>query len=97
MRRRASRQSMDEVMLKSAGDVFGTYAGRGRDLAPWLADAEINRERHLRLQYLAGLAANTDQRFAIFQAILDYRRYPADLFVASAEIEAQLRSWYDER
>ena len=84
-------------MLKSAGDMLGTYAGRGRDLAPWLADAEINRERHLRLQYLAGLAANTDQRFVIFQAILNYRRYPADLFVASAETEAQLRSWYDER
>ncbi len=91
------KASMDEILLKSAGDVFGTYAGRGRDLAPWLVDAEINRERHLRLQYLAGLAANTDRRFAIFQAILGYRKYPADLFTASAEIEARLRSWYDER
>ena len=91
------KQSMEEVLLKSAGDVFATYAGRGRDLAPWLVDAEINRERSLRLQYLAGLAANTDSRFGIFQAILNYRRYPADLFVASADIEAHLRSWYDER
>ena len=84
-------------MLRSAGNILGTYAGRGSDLAPWLADAEINRERHLRLQYMAGLAANTDQRFGIFQAILTYRRYPADLFVASADTEQQLRSWYDER
>jgi spermidine synthase len=89
------KQSMNEVLLKSAGDVLSTYAGRGRDLAPWLADAEINRERSLRLQYLAGLAANTDGRYAIFQAILNYRRYPADLFVASADIEARLRSWYN--
>jgi hypothetical protein len=74
--------------------VLSTYAGRSADLAPWLADAEINRERHLRLQYLAGLAANVDERFLIFQAMLAYRRYPADLFVASAELEAQLRSWY---
>jgi hypothetical protein len=50
----------------------------------------------LRLQYLAGLAANTDQRFLIFQSILDFRRYPADLFVASAEFESQLRKWYEE-
>ncbi|MEO7133488.1 MAG: SAM-dependent methyltransferase, partial [Vicinamibacterales bacterium] len=85
-------QSMEEVLLKSAGDVLATYAGRGRDLAPWLVDAEINRERSLRLQYLAGLAANTDSRFGIFQAILNYRRYPADLLVASAGIEARLRS-----
>jgi len=91
------KKSLDEVVLKSAADILGTYAGRGSDLAPWLADAEINRERHLRLQYLAGLAANTDQRFGIFQAILSHRRYPADLFVASADIEAKLRSWYDER
>ena len=84
-------QSLGEVLLKSAAAVLGTYAGRGRDLAPWLADAEINRERHLRLQYLAGLAANTDERFLIFQAILQYRRYPADLFVASAELESQMR------
>ena len=91
------KKSLEEVVLKSAADILGTYAGRGSDLAPWLADAAINRERHLRLQYLAGLAANTDQRFGIFQAILSHRRYPADLFVASADIEAKLRSWYEER
>jgi spermidine synthase len=92
----AVKQSLDEVMLKSAGAILGTYAGRGRDLAPWLADAEINQERHLRLQYLAGLAANTDYRFAIFGAIVNHRRYPADLFVAAADTEAKLRSWYDQ-
>ena len=91
------KKSLDEVVLKSAADILGTYAGRGSDLVPWLADAEINRERHLRLQYLAGLAANTDHRFAIFGAILSHRRYPADLFVASADTEARLRSWYEER
>ncbi|MDO8680341.1 MAG: fused MFS/spermidine synthase [Acidobacteriota bacterium] len=89
----AVRESLSEVTLKTAAAVLSTYAGRGRDLAPWLADAQINRERHLRLQYLAGLAANTDQRFEIFQQILQYRRYPADLFEASAELESQIRLW----
>lgn len=88
------KKSLDEVVLRSANAILSTYAGRGTDLAPWLADAQINREKNLRLQYLAGLAANQDQRFTIFQSILNYRRYPADLFVASAETEAQLRSWY---
>ena len=90
------KKSLEEIVLKSAGDILGTYAGRGRDLAPWLADAEINRERHLRLQYLAGLAANTDHRFAIFGAIVSYRRYPSDLFVAAADTEERLRTWYDQ-
>jgi spermidine synthase len=89
----AVRDSLWEVSLKSAAAVLSTYAGRGRDLAPWLADAQINRERHLRLQYLAGLAANSDERFLIFQQILQYRRYPADLFEASAELESQIRRW----
>ncbi len=86
--------SLAEVSLGSAGAVLATYAGRGRDLAPWLADAVINRERHLRLQYLAGLSANFDQRFLIFQTILQFRRYPSDLFQASAETQGQLQKWY---
>jgi spermidine synthase len=88
------KKSLHDVALTSAGDILSTYAGRGSDLAPWLADAAINRERHLRLQYLAGMAANIDQRFLIFQSMLHYRRYPADLFVASAETEGKLRDWY---
>ena len=88
------RESLSHVALQSARALMATYAGRGRDLAPWLVGAEINRERHLRLQYLAGMAANADQPFAIFQAILRYRRYPTDLFAASAETERWLRRWY---
>lgn len=90
----AVRNSLAGVTLSSGAALLSTYAGRSRDLQPWLAGAEINRERHLRLQYLAGLAANMEERFLIFQAMLAYRRYPADLFVASAELEAQLRRWY---
>jgi spermidine synthase len=88
------KASLKAVALTSAADLLSTYAGRASDLAPWLADAEINRERHLRLQYLAGLAANTDQRYLIFQSMLNYRKYPADLFEASAGLEATLREWY---
>jgi spermidine synthase len=86
--------SLAEVSLGTAGALLATYAGRGRDLAPWVADAVINRERHLRLQYLAGLSANFDQRFLIFQTILQFRRYPSDLFQASAETQGQLQKWY---
>ena len=38
----------------SALSLLATYGGQARDLAPWLADAEINRDSNLRLQYLAG-------------------------------------------
>lgn len=47
----AVQQSLAQVSLPSAASILSTYAGRGSDLAPWLVDAEVNRERHLRLQY----------------------------------------------
>jgi spermidine synthase len=88
------RHSLEQILLPTAASILATYAGRAADLTPLLAGAEINRERHLRLQYLAGLAANRDQRFYIFQELMKYRRYPADLFEASAGLEARLRDWY---
>jgi spermidine synthase len=88
------QKSLADVALPNAASILSSYAGRAEDLSPWLAGAEINRERSLRLQYLAGLASNRDQRFFIFQTLVDHRRYPADLFVASAELESQLRKWY---
>ncbi len=92
------KKSLEDVMLKSAADILGTYAGRGRDLAPWLADAEINRERHLRLQYLAGLAANTDQRFVIFQAILQLSTISGGpVRSVRREPKRNCAGWYDER
>jgi spermidine synthase len=88
------RESLNQILLPTAASILAAYAGRARDLMPLLETAEINRERHLRLQYLAGLAANRDQRFYIFQELMKYRRYPADLFEASAGLEARLRDWY---
>src|ERR1035437_2412663 len=75
--------SMREVGFSSAIALLSTYAGQGRDLRPWLADAEINRDGNLRLQYLAGLALNKSMEGAIYSQMLTYRRYPDNLFVVS--------------
>jgi hypothetical protein len=73
-------------------DLLGTYAGRARDLSPWLADAEINRDSNLRLMYIAGLGANLYQQEFIFDSMLGYRRFPPDLFVGSEERVGILRA-----
>ena len=75
----------------SAVDLFSTYAGRRPDLDPWLRDAAINRDRNLRLQYLAGLGLNLYQSDAIYAEMLRYARYPDDLFVGSASTLQALR------
>ena len=74
-------QSVREIGFNSAVDLFSTYAGSASDLRPWLQDAPINRDRNLRLQYLAGLGANVYQSGPIYADMLSYRKLPQDLFV----------------
>ena len=82
--------SLREVGFKSAIDLLGTYGGRASDLQPWLRGAEINRDRNLRLQYLAGMNPNLYQEEPIFDDMETYRRYPKDLFIASDATKAAL-------
>jgi spermidine synthase len=79
-------QSLREIGMNSAVDLFSTFAGRANDLAPWLADASINRDRNLRLQFLAGLGLNLYQSDTIYAGMLAYvRRFPDELFTGSPE------------
>jgi len=76
-------QSLSEVGFNSAVSLLSTYAGQARDLAPWLVDAEINRDSNLRLQYLAGLGLNSYENAAILDEMLRYRKFPDNLIVGS--------------
>ncbi len=76
-------QSLAEVGMNSPVDLFATYAGRALDLKPWLRGAAINRDRNLRMQYLAGFGLNLDDGAAIYAGMLVYRRFPEDLFISA--------------
>jgi spermidine synthase len=76
-------QSLRDVGLGSAVELLKTYAGQDADLGPWLKGAAINRDGNLRLQYLAGLAVNDSQEDAIYNGILRYRSFPANLLTGS--------------
>jgi len=84
-------RSLEEVGFKTVVSLLGTYAGQGADLSPWLSQAEINRDRNLRLQYLAGMGLNLDQAGYIYDQILSYRRFPEELFVGSDQRKQMLR------
>src|SRR4051812_43743352 len=84
--------SLGEVGMYSAIDLFSNYAGMKTDLAPWLADAAINRDRNLRLQYLAGMGFNLYQSEAIYADMLQYSQWPKDLFIGSDATKQQLKS-----
>ncbi len=77
--------SLRPVGFNSANDVAATYLGRASDLQPWLAGAQINLDRNLRLQYLAGLEMNANASAAIYQMLLGYRVFPQGLFEGSPD------------
>jgi spermidine synthase len=83
--------SLREIGFRSAVDLFSTFAAQAPDLAAWLRDAEVNRDRNLRLQYLAGLGLNEYRENVIYQGILAHRRFPDDLFTGSPETLQSLR------
>jgi spermidine synthase len=72
--------------------LLSTYSGQARDLAPWLAGAQLNRDSNLRLQYLAGFGLNMYQSSAIYSQMLHYRKFPDDLFVGGGAAREQLRT-----
>ena len=84
--------SLGEIGMYSAVDLFSNYAGTKTDLAPWLADASINRDRNLRLQYLAGMGFNLYQSEAIYADMLQYSHYPDNLFIGSEATRQALRA-----
>jgi len=85
------QQSLREIGMNSAVDLFATYAGRRPDLEPWLKTAQINHDRNLRLQYLAGLGLNLYQADVIYAEMLRYvTKTPDDLFVASDATKQRL-------
>jgi spermidine synthase len=75
--------SIGEVGFHSAVELLATYAGRASDLRSWLADAQINDDRNMRLQYLAGLGLNSMAFPKIYKEMLTYRRFPEDLIVGA--------------
>ena len=86
-------QSLREIGMNSAVDLFSTFAGRAKDLQPWLADAAINRDRNLRLQFLAGMGLNLYQSDVIYSGMLAHaHRFPDELFIASPETMEALRA-----
>jgi spermidine synthase len=83
--------SLSEIGVFSIDDMLANYAGRGPELAGWLADAQVNTDRNLRLQYLAGMNHNRSEQDIIHRQMLEYRTWPADLFVGPPERVQALR------
>jgi len=88
-------RSLAEVGFSSASGLMATFAAKRPEIDPWLADAEVTRDRNLRLQYLAGMGVNLYEADAIFQDMAQYRMYPEGVFTGSPYSLSMLRAAWE--
>jgi spermidine synthase len=84
-------QSLHEIHIDSAVELFGNYSGRAADLKGYTKGAAINHDLDLRLQYLAGLGLERYESDPIYGDILQYKRFPEGVFSGSDDLIAALR------
>ena len=90
-RDRSVAQSLIEVSIKSPLELMSNFGGLASDLAPWMKNAEINRDRNLRLQYLAGHSSHLRKQESIYDGMMEHRRFSEKLFVGSLVRKLELR------
>ena len=88
-------QSLKDAGFNSPIDLFATYAGQATRLHEWMKDAQINTDRNLRLQYLAGMWLNSYLGTQILNGITKYYSFPDEVFVGSGEKVQALKDMLD--
>jgi spermidine synthase len=83
--------SLREVGYNSVADLLSTYAVQASDLRGWLRHAQINRDRNLRLQYLAGMGLDQYLAPVIYEQMLQQGSFPSNIFTGAPERLRSLR------
>ncbi len=68
--------SLQEIQVSSAISLLAPYTGGNADLGKWTQGAEINRDRNLKLMYMAGWGINSNMADGIYRLILQFRKPP---------------------
>ncbi|HUJ51490.1 MAG TPA: fused MFS/spermidine synthase, partial [Bryobacteraceae bacterium] len=85
-------ESLRDIGVNSPIDLLATYAGQRSDLSPWYQGAQLNRDKDLRLQYLAGWGINSQLEAELYRDMMSHVRPPATLFEGSPQLVASLMS-----
>ena len=89
-------KSGEVVVLEEGMDLLATYSGQAPLLKEWSRGAQINTDRNLRLQYLAGMWLNSQMGEKILSSIRAYYRFPDQIFVGSPENVDSLKQVLDD-
>jgi spermidine synthase len=90
----AMSQSLASAGFDSPVALFATYAAGREDLKEWLEGASINRDRNLRMQYLAGLGMDYDDAAAIYADMTARAKFPSEVFTSTeGRLDSLRRAW----
>ncbi|MBN1974015.1 MAG: fused MFS/spermidine synthase [Sedimentisphaerales bacterium] len=81
----AVNASLQQVGFNSAAELLASYAGQASELKEWSKGAQINWDKNLRLQYIAGMWLNSYIEKDILNNILKYYTFPKNIFKGSEE------------
>jgi spermidine synthase len=84
------------VALEEGIDLLSTYIGHARAMNDWSRGAQINTDRNLRVQYLAGMWVNSYMAEQIRSSIRAHFRFPDETFVGSPESVHALKQALDQ-
>ena len=87
----AVAQSLRDVGIGSAVELFSTYAGGKEDLDPWIKGSELNTDADLRLQYIGGWGINSQLQDYLYRQIMRYRHLPRNMFTGSPQAMTAMR------
>jgi spermidine synthase len=90
------KASLKHVGFNSAVDLLSSYAGQASDLTQWSEGAQINRDRNMRLQYIAGMWLNSYNEVDILNNILEHYTFPGNIFKGSEETILLLKEKLNE-
>src|SRR5262249_41211248 len=65
----------ETVVLEEGIDLLSTYIGQAKAMKDWSRGAEINTDRNLRVQYLAGMSVNSYMADQIRSSMLAHYRF----------------------
>ncbi len=69
-------QSLGEVDLNRVENFFGTYICSGDDLRDWVRDTPLNLDDNMSLEYVAGMAINSNTKYEIFKDMVQHCSVP---------------------
>lgn len=83
-------ESLRDIGVYSPVELLSTYAGQRSDLSPWYQGAQLNRDKDLRLQYLAGWGINSQMQAELYRDMMRYVRPSAAPFEGSPQLVTSL-------